>query len=323
MRQRAVAEPMDKQVKKTRLLIADTDPAFIQRISQEMGEFYQVDAASSLSTLEEELYTDNIELLILSEHFPNLNSNALLDKLFSIKKYPRIFVIYLLNEENEEKTSWALDVGYHFVLHRHISPFQLKASLLSLHKLQDLSNKATRLIHQYKGQAEKDPLTKLFNRGVFFDYAHREFSRSRRNHFPLSILMLDIDHFKKINDSYGHLGGDFILIELAELLTQQLRGYDFISRYGGDEFIVTLPHTGLEQAKKVAEKLKNVLEDHSFSFNEHSLHITVSIGLASLSDTPPPQSLKQLISYADEALYLAKQKGRNTICTYMQLLLDS
>jgi diguanylate cyclase (GGDEF)-like protein len=305
--------------KKPRLIVADTDSAFSKRIEKELAPYYEVETISDYNDLQRIHFYDDLEMLLISEHLPALTSKEFLDKLFSLRKYPWVFAVKVCTEKSIYKILHAMDEGYHFVIEKELSHFQLIASLLSLHKLREISNKATRLIYEFKGRAEKDPLTKLFNRAVFFDYSHREFSRSRRNNFPLSVIMIDIDHFKKLNQQLGHLGGDFILVQFANFLMNQLREYDFISRFGGDEFIITLPHTDLHQAVQVGEKLQGALRKASFIYNDHPVDFTISLGLASLSDTPEATSLKQLISYADKALYAAKEKGRDYLCAYSDL----
>ena len=139
-----------------------------------------------------------------------------------------------------------------------------------------------------------------------------EFERVGRYQEWLSILMVDIDHFKKINDDHGHPVGDVILRDVARLLKEAVRTVDSVGRYGGEEFIAILPHTSDEEAKRLGERLRKAIDDHGFRVGEKKIKVTISIGVASFPsdavDTP-----NGLIREADRALYRAKEAGRNRV----------
>lgn len=168
---------------------------------------------------------------------------------------------------------------------------------------------------ELKRMAQTDALTDLANRRHFMALAELEFARIRRYSEPLSVLMMDIDHFKKVNDTYGHRTGDMVLQKFAQLSLQQFRESDFIGRIGGEEFAVVLPHTDSGQAAEVAERLRQaVAEAEIISDAGAPIHITTSIGIASVSaDT---QNISMLLHCADQALYEAKASGRNRVHTY-------
>ena len=123
-------------------------------------------------------------------------------------------------------------------------------------------------------------------------------------------MMLDIDHFKKINDTYGHLAGDFVLKEIAKIIKDSIRKSDICGRFGGEEFVIVLPNTKLSGAMKLAERIRETIQNHTFDFNGKKINVTVSIGITSVGVN---DSYESLISRADEALYEAKEKGRNRI----------
>lgn len=162
-----------------------------------------------------------------------------------------------------------------------------------------------------------DSLTKLHNRHYFQDIYTRDFNRARRHHSPLSVAMIDIDHFKKVNDTYGHQLGDYVLTKLAETIKLNYRKTDCVARYGGEEFIIVLPETPLDNALIPTSRLKSSIEKSSFEWgNKKNIKVTVSIGIASLT-----QRIKlgdELIKHADDALYLAKKNGRNRIELYSE-----
>ncbi len=165
---------------------------------------------------------------------------------------------------------------------------------------------------QLKVQATTDPLTKLYNRRQFFDLAEREFSRSDRKNRPISIIMMDIDRFKQVNDTYGHLVGDHVLVSLAELCVNSFRKYDIWARYGGEEFVAMLPETNTQQCKLVSERLRKLVADTTMQFEETSLSITVSIGIACI-DVDSDLSVDEMLDQADKALYRSKHEGRNRV----------
>lgn len=159
--------------------------------------------------------------------------------------------------------------------------------------------------------ATTDSLTGLRNRRYFFEFATREFERARRYHMPLSLLLLDADHFKIINDRYGHPVGDLALQVLAATGRQLLREVDLFARIGGEEFAILLPQTDAKAAWVVAERLRLVITQQAIATDLGPLHLTVSLGLASLG--PTIADLNALLRQADTALYQAKQNGRNRV----------
>ena len=161
--------------------------------------------------------------------------------------------------------------------------------------------------------ATTDALTGCFNRRYFLELAHNEYQRSIRYHHPLSIIMLDIDHFKIINDTYGHPAGDEVLLQIVKLCQKKIRKNDLLARFGGEEFILLLPETSGKDAQVLAERLRKDLENLLVYKEENIfIHTTVSMGIATLS---PQRStpLEKLLKYADEALYYSKENGRNRI----------
>ncbi|MBU0945929.1 MAG: GGDEF domain-containing protein [Proteobacteria bacterium] len=165
--------------------------------------------------------------------------------------------------------------------------------------------------------ANMDGLTEIYNHRYFQNTLENEIDRAIRNSAQLSLLLIDIDHFKKFNDTYGHLVGDFVLKEFSKLLKENIRKYDTLARYGGEEFTVILPDTNAEEALAVAEKLRETVENTIFKDNREEYHITASFGVASVRPATIDHFHKSdLISQADEALYEAKEGGRNQAVIY-------
>jgi diguanylate cyclase (GGDEF)-like protein len=160
-------------------------------------------------------------------------------------------------------------------------------------------------------QASTDSLTGLMNRRAFMDEANSKFDLAKRHQRPLSFLMLDVDHFKQVNDTYGHQVGDLVLIQLGQLIRKSLRGTDIVGRIGGEEFAVVLPETGIEQTVELTERLLNTVRDTKIDA-ETPFNITVSIGVATVP--PLASDIESVMKEADDALYKAKSEGRNRCC---------
>lgn len=156
-----------------------------------------------------------------------------------------------------------------------------------------------------------DGLTQIHNKRYLFEVMDRECTRARRHDRPLSVVMFDIDHFKKINDQFGHLAGDYALRELARVCQDRIRRDETFARYGGEEFTVVLPETALEGALALAEDLRSRTEQHDFVFQSERIPITISLGCAQLTETD--KTAADLIQRADDKLYEAKRGGRNRV----------
>ena len=189
---------------------------------------------------------------------------------------------------------------------------QLRETISELEHTKQLVLEQNRLLER---MATHDELTGLCNRRKLAEVMKREAERSRRYGTELSLLMLDLDHFKKVNDTYGHDFGDFVIKEFAARILAGIRRSDFSFRFGGEEFIVLLPQTGLSGALTAAEKIRALCAEQPFAGLQISIGMTVSIGVASYQDHKPQQP-DDLICCADRALYLAKESGRNRVVVY-------
>ena len=161
--------------------------------------------------------------------------------------------------------------------------------------------------------AYRDGLTGLYNHRYFQEILEREIKRARRYKKPLSLLMIDIDHFKKINDTYGHLHGDEVLKRLAQIFSESIRACDYAARYGGEEFSIILPETLLNGALNVAERLRQRVKNTPIVLADQEIRVTISIGLAAYENTQREITRSQLIALADKALYQSKMAGRDRV----------
>jgi diguanylate cyclase (GGDEF)-like protein len=157
-----------------------------------------------------------------------------------------------------------------------------------------------------------DGLTQIYNKRYFLETLEREISRAHRYHRDLSLIMFDIDYFKKVNDTHGHLAGDAVLKQLASVLKARIRREDIMARYGGEEFAIILPEIGVSNAVTFAEKVRKLIERTAFKFEDQNIPVTVSIGVAAVG--PGIQTALDFIKVADDRLYQAKIEGRNRVC---------
>jgi diguanylate cyclase (GGDEF)-like protein len=185
-----------------------------------------------------------------------------------------------------------------------------------------LAMKNAQLYRQVRIKAEYDGLTRLNNRQSFEDRLMEELQRSHRYGFDLSLMLIDLDHFKRINDLHGHQAGDYVLREVGALLTKAMRKTDMVARYGGEEFVIILPHTSEGQAWALAERLRLRIAAHRFAFAGKAIKVTSSIGVTAIGASSLTRR-DDLLRQADAALYQAKSGGRNLVCICRDSLPDT
>jgi diguanylate cyclase (GGDEF)-like protein len=204
-------------------------------------------------------------------------------------------------------------------LQAFVSPSTFQAALFVAAAVSAIvSTLGFQLLHKERADGEAtrlatmDPLTGAYNRRTFHEIAERELSRARRAGQPLSIIMVDIDHLKPVNESYGNRTGDEVLQKVADIIRTALRKEDMLVRYGGEEFLVLLPDVPGPGAVVVAGRIRKSVEAEAFQVGGHSVPVTVSVGVSARMDEGP-ESMESLLGRADEALKLAKQRGRNRV----------
>ena len=220
----------------------------------------------------------------------------------------------VLETPDPDANAWLLEEGLvDCLVPPGTGPLVRRATLLNLFECSAAAEQMRRQNTELSHRSISDSLTRLYNHGHLLEMLDREFRRADRTREPLSCLMVDIDHFKAVNDTHGHRFGDYVLAEIAMLLRGSLRQSDIVGRYGGEEFMVILPDTDAPSASTLAEKLRRIIEDHSFVHADCQSAITASFGVATNTDQGvfEPDHLLQL---ADRALYFAKEGGRNRVC---------
>ncbi|HLG19545.1 MAG TPA: GGDEF domain-containing protein [Bdellovibrionota bacterium] len=209
-------------------------------------------------------------------------------------------------------TNGTLVNGKAITRHQLMDGDRVQVGNLTILKFNFLDNIEDTFNEQLYNQANKDFLTQIYNRKYFLDRLKMEFSYSRRHEVPLSLIMFDIDHFKKINDTHGHTAGDLVLRELAAQIYAVKRQEDLFARFGGEEFVLLLRDTPKENAIQTADKLRSRIEETQFTFEDQKIPITISIGVATFFSNNY-KNYETFFRAADNYLYRAKKEGRNCV----------
>lgn len=305
---------------KAKVLLVEDDPIqanVTKEILQNTGYevFWSQDGINAIKTVK----MTKPDIILLDVILPGLDGYEVCRWLKLDEGAKGIPVIMLTVKKDLADKISGLQIGADDYLPKPYNELELNARIyasLRTKALQDELRMKNRQLEDLLGKVEymaiTDALTGLYNRRRFHDVLNKEFERSKRYASSCSLIMLDIDHFKRINDNYGHQTGDSVLREVSNIITRSIREIDTAARFGGEEFMVILPNTDRSNARIGAERMRMAIEN--FSFPEIEGGITVSIGVAGLPDEALANE-DRLIRCADYALYRAKQGGRN--CTYV------
>jgi diguanylate cyclase (GGDEF)-like protein len=249
------------------------------------------------------------EILILDWTMPGIDGIELCRKVRNKDRayYPYVLMIAARNEKQD--VAHALESGADDYLVKPFSKSDLRARLGVAKRIFTLQDGLIRAREQLRLEATKDSLTGLFNRAAFLDLFGRELSRAGRSRSSTGFLLMDLDKFKVVNDTYGHLIGDHVLRETAQRITQNVRAYDLVGRYGGEEFCVVLPDCSMSQVRERAETIRASFADEPLRVGTGTVPITLSIGATAAS--ADAGSISSMIATADVGLYRAKSAGRN------------
>jgi two-component system cell cycle response regulator len=294
-----------------KVLIADDDPDIRRLVTYWLEKAgYQVQQAEDGTSALAAAHEDCPHFLICDWDMPGHDGIELCRRIRE-ESFPHYIYTVLLTAHNKVADMiLALESGADDLLTKPIASPELLARLRAGARVIELENQLVRL-------ARTDPLTAIPNRWVFFEHFEREFARSRRNGSPLSCVLCDIDFFKAVNDTYGHVTGDIILKAFAQVLDSQCRASDHLCRYGGEEFCILLTDTDEKQALQWAQRVRETLHSMALPGNGHPLTITVSFGIAEVDDSVARPS--ELFDRADNALRVAKHTGRDRAVCHSEL----
>ncbi len=308
-----------KKMAKAKILLVE-DSKSQAEVTREFLEKngYEVDWVEEGKSAIMKARTRPVDIILLDYVLPDINGNEVCRWLKLNEHTKGIPIIMITTRSNTKDKVSSLEAGADDYLPKPYNEIELNARIyacLRTKALQDELREKNRQLQEMLTKVETlaitDSLTGLFNRRHCENVLENEFNRSVRYSTPLSCLMIDIDHFKKINDTFGHRTGDTVLREVARLIKDTAREIDTVSRWGGEEFVVLQPQTTKENGLRFASRMLEAIAHHTFS-DISDKQITVSIGLAGVPD-PSIESGEKLINASDLALYEAKRKGRNRI----------
>jgi len=291
------------------ILIVDDDPA----IRDSMFEFIQMSGyqSSMVSSAEEAidlLQVNMVEVVITDIMLPGIDGLELTDR---IKKEHDVDVIVMTGYSGDYSYEEAISKGASDFVFKPVRFEELLLRLKRVLKERQLTRERVHMLEKLKKLSITDGLTQLYNSRHFYSQLKGEIDRSNRYKHPLSLLLLDIDHFKIYNDTYGHLEGDKVLVRLGQVIKEVLRKMDSAYRYGGEEFTVILPETVGAEAETVAQRLRLTVEKESFAPDTvEAVPITISVGV---TEYCPKEDESAFIQRADQAMYMSKQEGRNRV----------
>jgi two-component system cell cycle response regulator len=256
---------------------------------------------------------DSPKLVLLDWVLPDIEGIELCQRIRKAgSSRPYVYVILLTSKDGRQDMLHAMEAGADDYLVKPFDELELKARLLVGKRILDLQEELVQAREAMRHAATHDSLTELLNRGEILAMLQRELERARRELKPLSVILADIDHFKQVNDTLGHLFGDQALQEIARRLRSNLRVYDGIGRYGGEEFLLVLPGCDLENAMARGNELRELVAGTPVTALDAEKEITVSMGVA-VSQCGGTDATEALLGCADAGLYAAKENGRNRV----------
>lgn len=297
-----------------RILLADDDivtQRLLSRALQQAG--HTTETALDGQEAWELMQGNSFSVLIVDWVMPRLDGPSLIRKVRGAGFTSYIYTILLTSRQTQDDRLDGFEAGADDYLTKPVDMRELRARLSVAERILNLETKLLEANARLAYQATHDRLTDLFNRPAITEYAESELARAQRLGNPLSLALFDLDYFKAINDSHGHLGGDEALRHVAQRIASLVRPYDWVSRWGGEEFLVVLPMASMAEAVLIAERIRAGIAATPLALRSGGeVNLTVSGGVA-CSDGRPGLALDALFQEADQALYVAKAAGRNRI----------
>ncbi|MBI1364762.1 MAG: PleD family two-component system response regulator [Alphaproteobacteria bacterium] len=300
---------------KPRLLIIDDQLEQAERLKGTLGDDFLVSLEGDPEVALSRVRTADFDLVIVNMALEAMDPLRLCSSIRSFEETRLTPVLVIVRQGDTRKLVRALDIGVNDYLTRPVEKNELMARVNTQIKRKRFVEHLRSSFQASLEMAVTDQLTGLYNRRYLASHLAAMFDRALWTGRPLSVMILDIDHFKAINDTYGHDVGDRVIQNIAERIRSSIRGIDLACRYGGEEFLIAMPDTEKDFARIVAERLRQEIATHKVTVNggRDQLQVTVSIGIASTADGENEDTSQKLIKRADQALYGAKSGGRNRV----------
>jgi two-component system cell cycle response regulator len=300
-----------------KVLVADDDAISSRLLARTLSRWgYEVVMVhNGQAALEILLGKDPPCLAILDWVMPGLDGGTICKRVRQERVEPYIYIILLTMRHEKQDMISGLELGADDYIAKPFDPDELRVRVSAGRRIVELQAQLMKAREELRLRALTDPLTQLWNHTAIIQRLEEELSRSRREGNEVLVGMLDVDHFKKINDTYGHRIGDAVLYEVAQRLRSALRPYDSIGRYGGEEFLIVAPGNPHVDPNSPGRRFCSVMRAHPFRAGGLQLRVTASVGLA-VWRPEAAVTLEQLIQQADEALYWVKRNGRDGYAVY-------
>lgn len=300
---------------KPRLLIIDDQPEQAERLRSHLGSNYLVSLESEPEVALSRVRTGDFDLVVVNMAIEATDPLRLCSSIRSFEETRLTPLLAIVRQGDTRKLVRALDIGVNDYLTRPVEKNELTARVATQIRRKRFIDQLRSSFQASLEMAVTDQLTGLYNRRYLASHLSAMFDRAFWTGRPLSVMILDLDHFKAVNDTHGHDAGDKVIQEFAERIRASVRGIDLACRYGGEEFLIAMPDTEKEFARLVAERLRQEVAAGSVVLNggRDELKVTVSIGIASTEDGSKDDTAQKLVKRADEALYAAKSGGRNRV----------
>jgi len=297
-----------------RILIADDDPAFRGLLKERLAKWgYDVVVAEDGNEAWQALQADDApSLAVLDWMIPGMDGIEVCRRVRKEKEEPYTYIILLTSQQRDEDIVAGMEAGADDYITKPFKHNELRVRLRAGRRIIELQNELLAAREILQAKASHDSLTGLWNHEEILGILDQELARAEREKQCISVIMADLDHFKRVNDTYGHLAGDAVLRQAAKRMLSLMRGYDFIGRYGGEEFLVILPECCKECSVAFAERLRSCVSSGSMDTPEGMIPVTISIGVAA-SGGERGWDAGSLVKAADVALYRAKENGRNRV----------
>lgn len=295
-----------------RILIIDDDPDSLSIIAEALRwEGYQVHTAISGTEGLQQIQSWSPDLILLDVNMPEMNG---MDTLQDLRQRPNyVSVMFISGNTSTAHVISGLDAGADDYIPKPFEPLELLARVRTQLRIKDLNDQLRFANEQLKELVDTDDLTGLFNMRSVYQRVENELLRAKRFQRQVCVVMMDMDHFKTVNDGHDHLFGSFVLSEVGVIIRKCIRNIDLGARYGGDEFLMLLTETNAEGAAKFCERLRSLISNHTFVSGKDSMKLTCSIGFAITSPGDDQTDARGLVRSADHALYEAKKAGRNCV----------
>lgn len=303
-----------------RILIVDDSPDNLEVLATRLRfRGYEIDTAASGTEAIVHATKSPPDLMLLDIMMPDIDGFEVTRRIKNNPALPFIPIILVTARDSTQDKVAGLDAGADDYLTKPINFPELEARVRSMLRIKELQDELGEKNKELEQLSISDGLTNLFNHRHIQEMVHEEYERARRTGEPLSVVMFDFDHFKRVNDEHGHQVGDRVLQEMADILRKTAREIDKLGRYGGEEFIALLPETDPDNATVFAERVRERVARHPFDVGGgESINLTISAGTATYP-CPGVYNPKTLVQRADQALYDAKDAGRNRVARYNQL----